>query len=285
MFLSYTHTGVFTINLESSPSDIAVNLTSDLTLTCEVDTGTSSSAGLVGRDTTNQGEDIKFLSSLVVMRNGKDHVASITEHTPATALLDRGNLKVTGHLSGNKGILQLKWRYPTTNQASEYTCEGNGITANAHNVQVTTSINIKTQEPQLNDLVQYIHNQQVAIEQLLTKKIPELESALLESRHIETGVINCGSSSTWAGCYTGSDAHGYTLWYDSVAEQFARKYQKPPVVHLSVQKMWSKGTNDRDTIYYIDLMTVNESGFDMRCRSFHDDRIRGMRVTWISIPQ
>ena len=76
-----------------------------MTLRCSLDD--TSGAGLVGRSVDRTSEDVHYVMSILVTRNGAD-VASITTHIPARAMADVTNVHVTGSIGdapGDRGFV------------------------------------------------------------------------------------------------------------------------------------------------------------------------------------
>ena len=102
---------------------------------------------------------------------------------------------------------------------------------------------------------------------------------------MESGVIDCGPATTWSGTMP-------ALWNSSYQDQvtektssFSRVYDKPPVVHLSIEYIQSNKINVFGNLYHsVELVQVDEKKFTLRCRS-DSDRIAALTVSWVSVPQ
>merc|ERR1711963_925742 len=153
------------IDVQSNPVTFQPLQTDSLTFTCSLeDTVTSSPVdSLVGKRLTHTAENLVMVTSMVVMRNNGEHVATITPVGAAKPLLDLSNIAVTGDMngSGHGGHLKLTWTYPTVTQAGAYTCEVNGINNLGHNVVFKKQIEINATSPTAPDLVKYIHDLKV----------------------------------------------------------------------------------------------------------------------------
>ena len=251
-----------TLQFESPVTDFTPNLTPNITLTCSLNASRASDvtnsptwsvlttgSTVIGRRAAATSDDdvIKFLSSLVVMRNGKDHVASITEHTPASALMDLDNLKVKGQINGSDGFLQLSWRYPTSLQTGSYVCEVNGLNSEGRNVVMRREIQVSLATPNISILVDHIgqlkrqNDQRLDENNQQQKAILQLQSAnaaqnqrLSDLEHVESGIINCGSAGesntkTWTGrVSTNRTVHGLdgTDMYLPKSVSFSKSYPR-----------------------------------------------------------
>ena len=213
------------------------------------------------------------------MRNGNEHVATVTEHIPAHALTDLDSLEVKGHISGGEGSLQLTWKQPNVTQAGEYSCEANGLTNLGHNVVLTENLEIGNKDPTMEDLIQHIAGNQ--------QEISALRKEMADLSHVESGFIDCQGSETWsqrlANVYGGQDR------YVAKTVTFAKAFSTAPVVHLSASHWWDHVDSTAETgitngYYYIDLVDVTKENFTMRCRTFAPDHIH-MSVSWLSVSQ
>ena len=294
VYLLMTLTQVSTLTFTTSRTEIIPKLTSNLTLTCDLNstTVTSPSGSLVGRDVSHAAT-VKYLTSLVVMRNGNHHVASVTEHSPAVALDDLGNLKVKGDITGSEGFLQLSWSYPTDVQAGQYTCEVNGLTSVGHNVMLTENLEVGMGDPSIEDLIDHIgalkHKQDEDVSNLqnqisdLQKKNTAQDQIISNLRHVESGLIDCGGASpTWPGRLT--NIYGGQDCYTTKTVHFNKVFADKPVVHLSTQHRFDD-SSATDGYYAIELMSVSTDSFTMRCRTYTGDKIQAMSVSWVGIPQ
>ena len=61
----------------------------------------------ISRQSREALHDLLMITSMVVMRHGDEHVASITSVTNATPLTDLDNINVTGHVSGKAGYVTV----------------------------------------------------------------------------------------------------------------------------------------------------------------------------------
>merc|ERR1719367_2248351 len=146
------------IEFSNSPDVIQENLTKEMKMRCSLnDTASSFNGGLIGkRAVTQTAGNVKHVTSIVIMRNNGDHVATVSNFAAAQALLDTGNLDVEGDVSGNsseRGFISLTWTYPTTQQTGEYVCEINAIDDQGHNVVFTTSLEVGVTQPSTAELV------------------------------------------------------------------------------------------------------------------------------------
>merc|ERR550534_1525284 len=132
-FLVIQSNGASVVTVTSDPGTGHLGLTRRLTVTCAVSDVSASNAIIGRRDagSSQSPDDLQYVTSLAVWRDGLA-LASVTEHSAATALGDLANITVTGSLNGTKGLLTLTWLFPGQGQAGEYTCEGAGVTAQGH---------------------------------------------------------------------------------------------------------------------------------------------------------
>ena len=79
-----------------------------------------------------------------------------------------------------------------------------------------------------------------------------------------------------------SSATGITDDFISKSQAFSSSYDKPPVVHLSVEWIYANG--DMWTYHSVQLDSVDTKGFVMRCVTTNKDRIKALRASWISVP-
>jgi len=279
------------IVFQASDNVIHVNLTSHLTLTCSVNNTVDPISNVVGRSVTQTPGDVQYLTSLVVTRGGV-HVASVSEHTAATAQVDLDNLKVEGQMAGSSGYLELTWRYPTDTQVAEYECEAIGVDPQFHGVIFSKVMEITSRTPEMADITRYIHTLQTNDDRLqkeisASRQIEtQLKDELRESRHIETGLVDCGASSAWTGRTTGSPGDHYfgrEHWATNRTHSFTSAYARPPVVHISVEHLYAQ--EQHTLLYFIELVEVDEQRFTVRCRTWRDDRINDLQVLWTSFPQ
>merc|ERR1711879_788893 len=93
-------------------------------------------------------------------------------------------------------------------------------------------------------------------------------------KHIETGVIKCGSNTKWEG------KNGSTYW-TNMTQAFNSSYEEPPVVHLSVAKLEDWVYNTR---FKVELIQVDNDKFMVRCCTWLDTQVQDIWVSWISFP-
>jgi len=278
-----------TIEFVTPKKDFIPNLTSTLDLTCTFngsDVATTVGPMVIGRrGISNSTSGVKFLSSLIIVRNGNENVASITEHMPATALMDLTNLKVDGQLSGNSGFLHLSWTYPSDAQAGSYMCESNGMTSSGHFVTLKEHLELGKATPSVTDLVKYIGDQQKAIAGLeqtvehLQTTVTDQQREITNLRNVQTGIIDCGRPTGYVGNL--KDWDGQQDKYKMKTVNFNQTYIRAPEVHLSF------GFVDESchAFFRADLLSVTASNFTMRCRGYAPCLPDYMLVNWVSIPQ
>jgi len=266
------------ITFQKTPDDIRTPLTRTLKLYCGLND--TSSAGpdnaVIGRrDVTNTPADVHYLTSIVVMRNNGDHVATVTQFTGAQALMDQDNLKVVGDVSGKAGVrgyVELTWDWPTPSQAGNYTCEINAMNDAGHTVVFGESLKVDTVTPTLGDLISHVRD----MEKENAMKLTQMQALLNQQGHIENGTLACGNSNNW----NQTDGHHHKLNF--VTHQFATPYAKPPIVHLGVTYFSNIVGRNQNTYYLVDVVDVNEHGFTMKCLTYSGLRIPTMNVDWVS---
>jgi len=146
---------------------------------------------LVGKRLTHTYYNVLMVTSIVVMRNNGEHVATITLAGAAKPLLDLSNIAVTGDMngSGHGGHLKLTWTYPTVTQAGVYTCEVNGIDDLGHTVVFKKQIEINATSPTAPDLVKYIYD--LKVENLEQKK--SIAGLTSENADLKTQITHINS--------------------------------------------------------------------------------------------
>ena len=280
--------------------------------------------GLKRSAPANKSDDpLRHISAISITRNGAP-LATVSPYNSAKAEtpLDL-DIHVTGDVSntsGQLGFLELVWNFPTSDQAGEYVCMVTGVTEAGHSATFTYSLEIRKLDIALDDLIRQIHGlqktafqqnitnhlqkqkleqqqskvdaQQVTIEkQQLTLtsqqgELNDLKSEVKESRHVESGSLNCGENvSSWP---TGSSScpHPHHFCYFALAKTmnatFQTNYSSPPVVFLSTKYLYI--SKDQHTHYGIQLLSVDNHGFSMRCGSGSSPWLLGdIEVSWISI--
>merc|ERR1719239_2099681 len=83
-----------------------------------------------------------------------------------------------------------------------------------------------------------------------------LNSSLEEMQHTETGRINCASSELYNS--------GTSTRWNNVSQKFPRPYSRPPVVFLSVTRLYGYHSHD-DTSYRVVVTSVSETQFSVQC--------------------
>ena len=283
-----------------------------MTMRCSVpdDTAASPSGSLVGRaapDVTSQARrsspsmsDVRAITSIAISRDGVD-VAMVSEHIPARSLAE-ASMRVTGGIPGGpgeRGFLQLTWDYPSNEQTGKYVCEVNALNDAGHNVVLQQPLDVDLGEATLADITNHIHALEVRdaskdstihtlqsdVQKCSTdiqaqkNEIASLRSQLAESRHIETGRIDCGRQELWP------DKRN-----KQVSQRFTKAYSKSPIVHLSVTQIDASVTPSSYMYYIITLKTVDTASFTINCNSLPDfpnghSQFIHLGVDWISFPQ
>ena len=126
--------------------------------------------------------------------------------------------------------------------------------------------------------VNSLYRQQGEVIQNLTDSLSDMSKNMASLSHVESGVIDCGTSSQWTGQAPGDDV------YTDRTVTFSHMYQHPPEVHLSLALI--NDDQDNDTYFYFYLREVDSRGFTARCQKWSKyAHIRDLRVSWISIPK
>jgi len=120
---------------------------------------------------TQTDENVQFVMSIHVMRDGREHVASVSQNSAASALGQAvGDVTVTGSVSGDggeRGFLEVTWQHPTTAQLGSYTCEVSTLTVYSNVVVFSKTVNVTDSSATLADVIQYIHDLQLQSEEQL----------------------------------------------------------------------------------------------------------------------
>ena len=300
---------------EKTPEEIKPLLTPSLTLRCSLHDSAppTGSDSLVGRrDVTHTDDNIRDLVSVVVTRNGGQHVASVTQFSPPRGLLDAGNLNVTGDINTGheeRGYLELVWTDPDASQSGTYSCEVNAMTPQGHNVVFSQTAEVEVTTPTLDDLVQHVHDQGVNI-LLMKQEMAKADTARLElskelvatkeelkttrldldhlqlqldaAKHIENGTLKCGHSRDWKGDYS----TGYKVYQStSVSGSFVKAYQTSPIVHIGVVESKVELHETYNGWYEVSLVKVDKAGFVIKCYQNGypwSNMFGALSVNWIS---
>ena len=232
------------------------------------------------------------MTSLVLARDGVE-VASVSDYVAARALADLGKVKVEGHVDNaalvEKGHVTLTWAYPGAAQGGEYTCAVHAIDHVGRDVTFVKSVHVDVMDPSIGDLVNTVHDMQLREDRLDTEskeqqnQIANLQSQLDESRHIEKGSVDFGSSHQWKDGKSANKDDGYRYTYRDSSVKFSSIYKASPIVHIGLDDAWMH--RDYNTYYFVDLLSVDVSSFTIRCsiRDFSDHYI-DLRLNWLSLP-
>jgi len=276
------------IEFNNEPLAIQAGLSRTMKMRCSLnDTMVANvTGGMVGRDVTQTNANVQHVTSLVVMRNNGEHVASVTQYDPAKALVDLTTLQVTGDVSGQsgeRGYIELTWMYPNQAQTGEYLCEINAIDDEGHNVIFSTTLEVGVETPTTDDLVKIIRtleNQKETTQNELDQlsndmtTTQSLLASCCEPQHIETGNVHCGDSTHWK-----NDAQGD--WSNTVDHVFSRPYRQPPIMELGVVEL--DHDSNANTRFYVEVKKVDEKGFTVKCTTWADSRLFDLTVSWISV--
>jgi len=120
-------------------------------------------------------DNVPFVTNILISRDGVDLV-SISDHFGVRQLTS--DVIVTGQLSGGQGVggeLQITWPHPTLAEAGNYRCDVTALSAQAHSVVFSQTINIAEAEVTMNDLVSEFRRLKVEKENL-EKTVNELNN-------------------------------------------------------------------------------------------------------------
>ena len=108
----------------------------------------------------------------------------------------------------------------------------------------------------------YLHVKQVTYVKQLEGRVQQLE-------HTENGKVQCGNSDNWPGDNK------------DVRVNFNTSYSQPPIIHLGVTTFdFDTKHNDR---HQASLLSVDKTGFTVRCHTWSDTHIYMMEVSWLSV--
>ena len=180
----------------STPSEVKPPVTKSLDMVCAVNDDSNESvtsivtsptptvaSGIVGRaapetdfDVTDEApnrspssssssasanDPILHVASMTISRDGLP-VATVSTYTHAhvESAADRGNLQVTGDVTGvsgggdlDLGHLHLTWDFPTSGQLGKYTCTATAITTSGHVVTLEKSVTLMTSSVDIDDIL------------------------------------------------------------------------------------------------------------------------------------
>jgi len=125
-------------------------------------------------------DNVPFVTNILISRDGVDLV-SISDHFGVRQLTS--DVIVTGQLSGGQGVggeLQITWPHPTLAEAGNYRCDVTALSAQAHSVIFSQTINIAEAEVTMSDLVSEFHRLKLEKENM-EKTIDQLNKTLVNS--------------------------------------------------------------------------------------------------------
>ena len=109
-------------------------------------------------------------------------------------------------------------------------------------------------------------------------KDKQIMDILTEVKKMQGGTINCGSSTSgWVN----------EGWWKTktITTNFQQAYKTTPVVHLSFQLVNDNHQKDDDNEFGVELITVNQRSFTMKCKTYYLETIDGMTASWMSFPK
>jgi hypothetical protein len=311
------------ITFQSKPDSIKLDLTQSLRMRCSLNdtlTSTSLSGAVVGkrRDVTQTLSDITFVTSVVVMRNGSQHVASVTQVSPARATLDQSNIQVSGGITGKPGeraYIELVWDFPTADQLGEYVCEINGMNSEGHNVVFSKEANVIEASPTITDLVQQFHtlvlenrDQKSDIAGLKsenTAQASEISSLKSENTAQDSEISRLKSKDTAQSAKILTlesqtqlmsasletvkhiEKGSVTPSTSGTTIHFQKQYDRPPIVFLTMRHIdvYMRDSGQTNPDFSFSLMSVDRLGFKVR-KYFHSSASSAnLYLEWISFPQ
>lgn len=152
-----------------------------------------------------------------------------------------------------------------------------------------------SQKTTIDQLKSKTTSQQTNIDQLQSKtasqerELSSLKMDMQESKHVEQGMVNCGSSNNWpagSGTVTHNNLDGYrpTGRENRVKGSFQRKFSSPPVVFVSPSYLVVG--SDHHVWYGIKVVDVTTDGFTVRCdtRDGSGTLLETLEVDWVAIP-
>jgi len=238
-------------------------------------------------------EVVKHVVGITITRDGLP-VATVSTYTVAVceSKADMADIQVTGDVSqtsGELGFLDLVWYFPSSTQVGEYECTSTCVTDSGHFVTLNktlqvrdvkgSSLDVKDMVNELKELknMMYLHNISLAA----------LKKEMEESRHVEVGYLRCGDSNSWDEGSPGTTSHNGWHYYalqKHMSQNFKKNYNRPPVVFLSTSYILMG--DDQTTYLGIQLLTVDELGFSIRCgtASRSSTRLNDLEIQWVSIP-
>lgn len=278
-FVAVTRCSV--ILFQATPTVVKEGLTSAVTLRCSLNDTSPSSAVIGRRDVTRTADNVELVTSVIIMQNGND-VASVTQGHSARSLTAAGNIRVTGDVTkrvGEKGHIEVTYTAPNQNETGEFVCEVNAITEAGHGVVFTTSLEVTTSQPTMADLISHIRDLTLSRDSLAAR-VTQMEAGRVNgSAHSESGVIECFDSTKWNGQHHVAAGDTHTL---DVRQRFSTSYTAPPTVQLGVVEM--DDDNHKNSRWVVSLVSVDTTGFTVRCGTWMDSTIFRMAVSWVSIP-
>lgn len=276
----------------TSSGNFTSMLTNSLTLRCYLnETSGNAVVGRRRRDVDKTDENV-HPSAMFITRNNGEQVASMTQFSPATSLLNDPNIHVTGKFEGSpvtKGSLIVRWDGPTKTEAGDYKCEVSTITNRGRGITFSKMVSVDAKSPTIDGLVKYVHDMEINYRQQMSDLKAEFQQSgtqINRLKHIETGLIECGDSRkpgwTSGATYTGDG--GLVI---NKTTTFAQDYFSTPVVFISIieQDYWQKSSTEKGVQYGVSLQTVSSHNFVVRCYVDNDSGdLQRLRASWISFP-
>jgi len=288
-----------TIQFHASPTQIQYPVTSSLSMRCGLaadDPAVTSvtptpGSGLVGKRSAGGTDPIQHVYSMTIYRD-EVRVATVSPFTAPQVETkeDLANVKVTGDVTGTdaeKGYLELTWSFPTSTQTGHYKCLVDGVTSRGHSDRLSAVLDVEAAEITFQDLAKEMSAMKATIVELEDKvkdHQTQLQKAMTEALHIESGLLDCGNSGHWTHTSRNGELTGmhYNL-YKPLSQSFKTQYTTPPVVFLSLRHVHVQ--HGKYSVYGFVLRNVTSSGFDMMCESAAGSsfQLNDLEVSWLSV--
>ena len=254
---------------------------------------------------------IRHVTSVHITRDGLP-VAAISIYTPAAleSDLDKANSHVTGDVSqtsGELGYLDIVWRFPTSAQLGKYECTVMAVRESGHGVKVTKSLVVAKSSVDLDDVIRELSDLKRQSEETIARlnatidqhvaaisrlenqdvahqsQIDALKAEVMEAKHTETGILDCGSNKVWSPSASDKLHNGYGFYYlhTNMSATFQKEYAKLPIVFLSVTHL---STADF-TLYGTQIVSVSTKDFTIRCGGLDTSShwIEDLEVQWMAV--
>ena len=114
------------------------------------------------------------------------------------------------------------------------------------------------------------------LESELRIKDKQIQDVLTEVKKMQAGTINCGTSG-WV---------DEGMWKTkTVRTYFQQAYKTKPAVHLSFLLINDSHDDDDENEFGVGLVSVTNTYFTMKCKSYKEIRIESFQASWMSFPK